>query len=169
MTFVHECRHPKFYNTRNGSTSTISTRRAIESCSSTELAWLAGFIDGEGCMSLVKSKDYLSVYLKIVNTHLPTMERVAELTGGEVKFYRTEGNRKAAYGIHFGAHRAVIIIEAIQSYLITKFEHSEIILKFFSTVGGKVSEEDLVQRKLLAEKLRRLNARGAPTQKEFLR
>lgn len=137
-----------------------STVRAIESCSDTDLAWLAGIIDGEGCLTVTKSGDYLSVLVKITMTHLPTMEEISKMVGNDVQLEPTGGNRKTAYRVCVGARRAAVIIRAVRPYLRTKAEHADILLEFASTLGGRVSNEDKAKRRLLADKIKKLNVRG---------
>jgi hypothetical protein len=52
-----------------------------------EIAWAAGFIDGEGCFSAIKGWDktkYSKVHLKVVQVEPEALHRLVDILGGFV-------------------------------------------------------------------------------------
>lgn len=109
----------------------------------TELAWLAGFIDGEGSFGLNaqdrKDRQRLQVTprLTIVNTSLKTIEYIHDLLqrlmiGHLVKSREPSGNRKTRYTIEIiGYKRMQSFFQKIPSeFFITKKEQFQLMNVF---------------------------------------
>lgn len=89
----------------------------VSQASSTEVAWLAGLLEGEGCF-------YLSVlgYLQIelAMTDLDVVQRAAKVGGAVTTIttrYDKRGTRKPTYRICFNGFQAIRIMEKILPYM----------------------------------------------------
>ena len=109
-----------------------------------EWAWLAGFFDGEGWISLgyqfhkKQDKHYWVLQIGISNTHAPTMKRVMEIAGeyGTALYphhrKKPDGSgsryRRAAWKWSIAAKKAELFLARLEPYLVTKKEQAEIAL-----------------------------------------
>ena len=112
----------------------------------TDLAYLAGLFDGEGCICIAKQKArkgrhasyHLECSVSMANEYLPTLYRFS--FGGSVYFYRDRHpNHQPAWQWHISARKAKIFLETISPYLTIKKGEAELAIKFQSAkkVGGR--------------------------------
>lgn len=104
----------------------------------TDLAYLAGLFDGEGCICIGKAKPrggrlhpsyHLECAVSMANEYLPTLYRLS--FGGSVYFYRDKHpNHQPAWQWHISAKKAKIFLEAILPYLTIKKGEAELAVKF---------------------------------------
>jgi hypothetical protein len=115
--------------------------------SETDLAYLAGFIDGEGCFFIgifdTKSaagniaRNY-HTYIKICNTNREVMEWIAKKFSGTnyqqwKSTDRAKKHDKEIHNIQFTGENLNNIMPRILPYLIVKKPHCEIMIKMRST------------------------------------
>ena len=108
-----------------------------------ELAWCAGIVDGEGCITISKSDPVIRrqekspkyrLWLVVSMTHRATIDRLKEVLGaGSVfesdrKKYNT--NQKTIYRLTLCSHDAARAIELLLPYLVTKRSEALIALEF---------------------------------------
>ena len=98
----------------------------------TEKAWLAGFIDGEGTITLYprnKRRGCLPI-VQIVNSNLTILESIRDMLGFGVMsrhVYETE-NWKGSYTLSIRARSEVsVILEWVMPYLRLKKEQAELL------------------------------------------
>jgi hypothetical protein len=106
------------------------------------ISWLAGFIDGEGCIGFNKTskKHYHSPHVCIVNTHKPTIERIATILSAlGVRYWvvsptcRNKPKYKQDYQIAIrGLRRVKPLLDMITPYLFTKKAQAEAVLEFIN-------------------------------------
>jgi hypothetical protein len=105
----------------------------------TDIAWVAGLFDGEGCVWLDRrprkgSKLRWKFYLrpKVKMTHLPTIKRLKELfPEGQRPRRPTKSkkpNCKDAYEIHWYEEAGERFLRTIRPYLVTKAKEVDIVL-----------------------------------------
>ncbi len=119
----------------------------------TELAYMAGIFDGEGCVQIVKRTDRngqhsLRVSLEMANEYIPSLLKFH--FGGSVH-KRDLQSRGWQTQWHWVAvsNRAKLFIEAILPYLKLKRNEAELGLKFQSsmhTVGGRLTDGEVAVR-----------------------
>lgn len=102
----------------------------------TEIAWLAGIFDGEGSVSmqrkLVHSIGSWDIRCRIGMCHLPTIQRIIEITGMKCHYtYQPKGNRRPLTTWHACGTRAEIFLMAVVPFLVTKREQALIALAAF--------------------------------------
>ncbi len=83
----------------------------------TELAYLAGFFDGEGSIGTAGG----SLCVRITNTYKPTLERYQAAFGGSIDVHNTgdEKTRLSWVWRTYGA-KAQAVLEAIEPFLVEK-------------------------------------------------
>lgn len=103
--------------------------------------WLAGFIDGEGCIGFNKvssKKDFHYPHLCIVNTHKPTIERIATILSSlGIRYWiasptvRQKTKYKQDWQVIIrGLRRVKPLLELITPYLFTKQAQAKVVLEF---------------------------------------
>ena len=140
---------------------------------SEQLAYIAGFIDGEGSIGIVsvaKHKRYV-VQIAACNCNRAPIDLLRSLYGGKVR-KRTWNNKrwKPSYEWKLTAKKAVNAINAILPFLMIKREQAEIVLEANKLKNQRSpvwyrwhpTEKEKRDTKLLAlkEKCGRLNKRG---------
>jgi hypothetical protein len=124
---------------------------------STDLAWAAGFIDGEGCIGVYSngSKSSTIVSLSVSQKYNRPLLKLISLFGGRLKSKSTPVGfmEWRLYG-----SKATNVLELIAPYLDTnKKEQAELAIKFQSTIterGFKVSTDVWEYRADLARQIK---------------
>ena len=147
------------------------------------LEYIAGFIDGEGYLGIIKKTTnrcsrgyYYTPVLKIaqVTKNDLVLREIKELMGyGNLHFKkeRAKVNSSKATSLEFrGMDRVFQVIEKIFPYLIVKKKQAEVMFKFQklnspvnygSNNAGKIKRDEIdEQRELLYREIRFLNTRG---------
>ncbi len=145
--------------------------------SSDRIAYLAGIIDGEGCISFGGrlKKKYVTVTLQITNTNRTLIDWLSENLGGSIYERRDiRPNRKQSWLWSCAGRRATEIIRTVSPYLIVKKEQAEVVLslprirEFKRDSSGRliemISDEERNTTMCLVSKIRELNRRGMPVE-----
>lgn len=143
----------------------------------TDLAWLAGFIDGEGTLSIYEAKSpypHVRAYLSVGNTHQKTMRRVQRIVstmiGREARLRSVTDNRghRPLSRLDVHALRDLLpICIALSPYLVTKQAQVRLMMKFIELGPGRGGKRkgpgtyrmDQTKRMALMLKCRALNVR----------
>lgn len=146
----------------------------MKKVSELQLAYLAGFVDGEGHITALKTKskrvdwnDSYSPDFGLTNTNREILEHVRKLTGfGNIKS-KSKGkpNWKPAWELDFDAIETQILLERLLPYLIVKKRQAELLLELMNKkmkLGSRrvISVDEQVEKDLLYEEIRELNKRG---------
>jgi hypothetical protein len=101
-----------------------------------EWAWLAGVIDGEGCITLIHRKEkghsqfepFIGISQKL-RTGLPLLEKAAKITGRRI--IKT-GRRELEYRSVqiYGYENVLRVLEKVLPYLTNKRERAELMIKY---------------------------------------
>ena len=132
-----------------------------------ELAYIAGFFDGEGYIGIVKNQG-LRLIVSITNTKVGILYWLKGLFGGSVcKGQRPSQNQKPIYVWTIVSREAAMFLYKIQPYLRLKEELAELGLEFQRTKewgknNGKhpIAEETVDYRNFLRDRTLELNHRG---------
>ena len=138
-----------------------------------QLAWAAGFIDGDGFITIqnrsqmVNGKKYTGYYVRLgccQASEVPLKE-LQRLFGGIIRKKnagpnKENYNRKTQYIWCLSTKQACDVIEQLYPYLIHKKEVAQIALEFQKTMGttSKLSEETKTYREQLKTKIQFLNS-----------
>ena len=112
----------------------------------TELAWLAGFIDGEGYIGVRKSQGWYSLCITIGNTHLKSVENCKFLAPYFRGPYADKRRppRRPAWRVTVQGKKAQEVLREIYPYLITKKRQAAIALSFPVGNGGRNKPKPLL-------------------------
>lgn len=97
----------------------------------TDLAYIAGFVDGEGC---VRVNNNGSIELSVINTSLATLEFIKERLGGVVGARKQKVNKSQYHYRIYGA-KAAEALRSLAPYLQEKLEQVELTLGWFVDRG----------------------------------
>ena len=136
-----------------------------------ELAYLAGIIDGEGCISFARRlKKYITPTLQVTNTNRDLIDWLHVCLGGNV--YRRKDDRptrKESWLWSVAGQKALLIIRDIRPYLLVKRKQADIVLALPRYAPGRdksgrlqtrMTEADHRANSLAVETIRALNRRG---------
>ena len=132
----------------------------------TDLAYLAGLIDGEGTISCSVNKNAKNVLalqkqLSIFNTNLLLVSWITSHFGGKVHSRVRSEKWKEEHQVKWSATEAVVILELVLPYLVIKKEQAEIFIALHKTKSNSVSKETHEYRQRLCDRIQELNKRGS--------
>jgi hypothetical protein len=117
----------------------------------TDLAWAAGFVDGEGCITVVnqtyrpkngKQRPPTTRFKFVINQNcrstLDRLQKILNETGylNEVPF--TEGLNRRSYTLHYDGKHALRAIKKLEPYLYRKRQYVHVAEKLFEE--GKLGQ-----------------------------
>ena len=126
-----------------------------------ECAYIAGLIDGEGCISSSQprnNRNPLSIAITMV--HRPTIEWLDEKLGGNfMRHVNKQQPARQAWTIQLKGARTYFLLKRLLPYMVTKQEEANIALDlgdslFVPLVRGRVTEEVRARRAVLGQQLR---------------
>lgn len=115
----------------------------------TDLAYIAGFFDGEGCIHLNRVKRQ-NLYLRVVvvQTNEWIIQWLKYSFGGQVyKMLREKDHHKQRWQWHLYGNQSLEFLKAIRPYLILKRTEAELAIKFQQNrkgTGHKITETQKV-------------------------
>ena len=134
----------------------------------TTIAYMAGMVDGEGCITLHKNGKYFSVRLTVTNTDFNIITWCKENFDGcyYINHRKRKDIHKPAYHWSVENRMAEKVLKLIYPYLIIKKSQAKIALKFRKLVNNRkkgqnpFSIEEVNERKALFFEMKKLNKRG---------
>lgn len=132
------------------------------------LSYIAGFFDGEGCISGDDSKNsYCVIHLSITNTNEKPLQLVKTLFGGNIytrvhKKKRKDGTPyKTTYKYRISGTGALSIVKVLIPYLIVKRAQALEVMRMAYTMrgnqGNRLTLDEIEIRKEVAKRLTELN------------
>lgn len=129
-------------------------RRTMKTMNKEQLAYLAGLIDGEGCLTLTvrlrtakgQKTGQPTIYISITNTHEGVLKWVEETTGIGGIYQHNKGgqwgkNSRPSFRWQMsGIWNPVQFITAIRPYLIIKAERADFLLEHIECLAEKKEE-----------------------------
>ena len=131
--------------------------------SSTTKAYIAGFLDGDGCImfQLVRRKDYvygfqirasIVFYQKTVHRdHLEWLKKILE-----VGYIRDRKDNMTEYTI-VGFKSVIKVLKFLQPYIVMKHEHVVVAIKIAKIMSGKFTIEKMVRAAKFVDEYQKLN------------
>ncbi len=92
-----------------------------------DIAYAAGFFDGEGCISISKNG---AVDIRITNTAKNVLVKFQNLFGGTIG-NRTQKVNKTQYAFCLYGESAIDFINLLKPYLVEKLPQAETILEYY--------------------------------------
>lgn len=148
-----------------------------------QLGWIAGIIDGEGCISTKKNRrdpqnkrqGHISIAIAVGNTDQMMILRLAALLGGWPKQSRILKSGKTFWRWEIAGRRAWTLLEKLLPHLVTKYPRALVAIELgrristrrgYRTCGGGykglqgagISVEELKIRDRLYDDLKRMNS-----------
>lgn len=99
------------------------------------LAYIAGFFDGEGCVTIAKNG---SLTISVVNTSLPVLEMMVDVLGVGSINNRTQKVNKRQYAYRAYGAEAAAVLRYLHPFLIEKKPQAETALDYFNNYRGGV-------------------------------
>jgi len=149
--------------------------------SNEELAYWAGFVDGEGSIKIIKRRpgrgatnpSYIP-YLAIINTNKAIIEELKRVfeTGTIWHKKPSKPNHRDAYGWYVSAKKCVEILKKLLPYLKIKKPQAETLIEYYQKCGGykwhhekerfgaTTPEHILKMKEEFYQKMKELNKRG---------
>jgi hypothetical protein len=135
-----------------------------------QLIYLAGFFDGEGCISIChhsnsKKYKYLNLDIFVSNTNIPSLELFKNVFNGNIyaqsnKTYKDHPNWKQAYVWQLGNNRASECLKELLPYLEQKKPQALLAIEFQKSINEtkrrKLTNEDMLLREELWLTLRKM-------------
>ena len=116
--------------------ASLAIERLEGMATETELAWLAGFIDGEGTIYITHGRDQQMLFLRIGNTHVPSLEKIKKICRvGYIGLHsggRGRLGKREVYKWSVQANQALKVLQKVFPYLVTKKAQAEIAIAFQS-------------------------------------
>jgi len=128
-----------------------------------QLAWAAGFFDGEGFVTIQKrTGKYDSHYLRVGINHVAKepLTEIQSIFGGTIRHTdKVSGNRKPRHTWTLSTLQAKDFLEQIKPYSKNKGEVIDLGIEFQGLMGtGKVSDEMYNLRQDYKEKITHINS-----------
>lgn len=138
-----------------------------------DLAWCAGFFDGEGFITIqsrnskVNGKRYTGYYLRIGINHvaIEPLQEIQRVLGGTIRqqtAHTVVGNRKQRHSWQMGCQAAKEALIQMMPYFKNKNKVAELGIELQNTMGNhgqRVTEELQIYRGMLKEQISNLNAK----------
>ncbi len=130
------------------------------------LAYIAGFVDGEGSIGIHKSQGlYATLWLQVSNADERVIQYISHLLPGRIYATRRTRNGKVckiSYKIQWNSQEAIDVLELILPYLIVKKDMAEVALEFWykcytNNQGRIISEAEVILRKSYKDRISELN------------
>jgi hypothetical protein len=130
-----------------------------------EVAWAAGFLDGEGCFSILPGEGYLYCTITAGQTNKDPLRMLFALFGGGVTTIKRVAGHKQVYIWRVTGRTAADAARRLLPYLIVKHEQADILIEFGKTISNGSRLTSVAQNKRLELKTRitELNQRGDNT------
>lgn len=98
-------------------------------------AYVAGLVDSEGCITVIKqrkSSSYVSInaYVFITNTYLPILVRVQNIFGGKIQVCTKRASyKKTVYILYFTGKNVLPFLSKIRKYIRLKNLQTDLLFK----------------------------------------
>jgi len=136
----------------------------------TVCAYVAGFVDGEGYITIgytnQANRQYHHVLVRVSNTVRDPLDLICRYFGGSVFFSKIANPRwKDIYTYSLISNKAKVLLEAIFPFLTVKKPQATLAMEFFDLPKyeggyGRLSPETLTEREEVRARMLQLNKRG---------
>jgi hypothetical protein len=103
------------------------------------LAYIAGFLDGDGCISILKKGDTYIGQVNFIQKDPMILLKIKKLFPGYLQYRKNGkniyGKDKYIYSLSYCYKKAYDLINLLYPYLIIKKKHAKILLKFRETLN----------------------------------
>lgn len=124
----------------------------------TKLAYIAGFVDGEGCIRIKKSNQSGNSYyltFHVTNSDKEPLELIQDIFGGKV-FFQEKAKNKIIWQYYTTCNDAADILRTLSGFLIGKKEQAEFAINFHDNKHNMTGEEKLIAHNKISEMKRNI-------------
>jgi len=137
-----------------------------------QTGYVAGMIDGEGCIyfnpSSRKTRFRCVPVLNITNTNSEVILYLQSLIGGTIHIQQTESGWKPRYFLNLHSKKARWVLEAVQHLLVVKRCQVKLILRWYDITGKfKLIDKEGELQKIFWKTNKQLNSKGIKKEDEF--
>jgi len=127
-----------------------------------DLAYVAGFIDGEGCFDFVKSRKSITPRIVVVNTNKEIIEEFKSNFGGDitVREHKDHPNWKITYVWRLQHSAAIELTRKLLPYLKVKAPQARLIIEFGETRPGSGKRLEPEKINSFIQRMHLLNKKG---------
>jgi hypothetical protein len=123
----------------------------ITKIESTVLAYIAGFFDGEGTVSIKRTDNSFALHCGVWQVDRTPLDFIALYFGGNVKIRSKQGNGNDQWVWMVSSIHAADFLKAIEPYLIVKRSQATVAIRFQALsssnhAGHRLSEADVAIR-----------------------
>ena len=113
-------------------------------CEVAQLAWAAGFLDGEGCIHIAKQRyggrraDTYRLGIYVSQNERSVLEAFRAAVGIDAPIYETkraDNHSRQCYTLNFNGHSALRLIQLVGQYLRRKYAEAMAALRFWVEGG----------------------------------
>jgi len=144
--------------------------KSLANLSDVEVGWLAGIIEGEGCIAPQFRGYWVRMRVLVVNTDMAMLDKLQELAGGTIskKRIKAQPHHRPQRTWYLSANHCVEFLETIYPYLVgRKKDEASVSLRIAETISPlvgrnadgsyhKMDEATLETRKQLLEELKEI-------------
>ena len=109
----------------------VDKRRSL----TTKLAYIAGFVDGEGCVRIKKGTASYYVTFQVTNTDRKPLQMIKKIFGGKV-YFQEKGTNKTVWQYYATCNEAVDICRTLIGFSTTKKKQMELAIKYHDNKEG---------------------------------
>lgn len=124
----------------------------------TKLAYIAGFVDGEGCIRIKKSNqsgDSYYLTFQVTNSDRGPLKLIQEVFGGKV-FFQEKAKNKIIWQYYASCNDAADILRTLTGYLIGKKEQAQFAINFHDNKQKMTAAEKLIAHNRISEMKRNI-------------
>lgn len=139
----------------------------MNSLSETDRAYIAGFIDGEGCITILKNKkgkysSYYALTLTIAQADKLALEDLSAIIGGG-KIYKSKSTD--THFLTFAPNDSIFLLKEIRPYLRYKKDQADLAIEFrekttFERSGQKLDDDVSRLREYYFVRMKELKRNG---------
>jgi hypothetical protein len=135
--------------------------RQPKELSATDAAYIAGLMDGEGCIMLLWRKG-IKTRVNVSNTHRPVLEWLVETTGigGIVRQTRSSSKHSPSWYWQVNGDASESIVRQISPYLHIKSQQAALLLDTQERLRNPALKADMVWQEEYLARMHDLNRRG---------
>jgi|SRR5215475_2018909 len=125
-----------------------------------ESAYVAGIIDGEGCVQFSWARTTMFARILVVNTNLDLLMALKEQYGGDISKLTRRLGWSQAYQWRLQHSRAVDLLDEVYPFLIVKRLQAETVFAWQACRPGRGGFSDSETLALLSKRMKWLNSKG---------
>jgi hypothetical protein len=128
------------------------------------LAYAAGFVDGEGCIGFTRCRNSVYPRVLVTNTNIEILEEFKEKWGGDIKpLSLRKENWKQGYSWRISWSKAVDFLSQIEPYLKIKWPQAHTVFAWNEIRPGRGQKWDEECLEFLVDRISWLNKKGPKT------